>query len=61
MMDISKIKPKLLKPERVVEIFMIYNLCGEIFEGSPLLELFEHIAMLTMLVKQDNQLVDSVL
>jgi len=46
------IEPKLLKPERVIVLYRIYNGTGEIFDGSPIKELFEHIAALTLIVKR---------
>ena len=53
------IEPKLLKPERIAQIYVIYDACSQIFEGSPISELFGHIAGLTALMKErDEQLLD---
>jgi len=51
-METKDLKPKLLEPEEIVNIFLIYNLCGEIFEGSNMLKLFQHIAALSMRVRE---------
>ena len=55
------VKPELLKPKRVIEIYQTYDACGQMFEESPVFEIFGHIAALTALIKQrDQQLIDMI-
>ena len=55
------VKPELLTPKRVIELYQVYDMCGQIFEESTIFELFGHIAALTALIKQrDQQLIDVI-
>ncbi len=60
-MSKDNIIPKLLPPERIIEIYRIYEACGQVFEGSHISEVFGHIAALTALIKQrEQQLIDMI-
>ena len=50
-----KIEPKLLTPERIIDLYKVYVMTDYIFEGSPMLELFQHIAALTNEIKKRDQ------
>lgn len=55
------VEPKLLKPERITQIYLVYDACSQIFDGSPISELFGHIAALSTLIKErDEQLFDII-
>ena len=57
----EKVTPKLLSVKRILEIYQVSEALGQVFEGSPMCELFGHIAGLTELIKQrDKQLVDTI-
>ena len=50
-----EIEPKLLTPERIIDLYKVYVMTGCIFEGSPMLQLFQHIAALTNEIKKRDQ------
>jgi len=54
-------KPKLLKPERIIELYKIYTITDQLFEGSTMLEIFEHIAALTKVIKERDQQLVSII
>lgn len=57
----DEVTPKLLPVKRVIEIYQVSEALGQVFEGSPMFELFGHIAALTALIKQrDKQLLDTI-
>ena len=59
--NINLVKPKLLTEERIIELFNIYDCCSQVFRGSPVLEIFCHIAALTANIRErDQQLLDMI-
>lgn len=48
-MDIKDLEIKLLPPEKVASLFLLYNACDQLFEGSHILALFQHIMALSAL------------